>query len=77
MSKMNTMDTIKELLKSKTIWGVILLVLNGTLFKDNPLTDQFGDQVNGAIDSILTTVGAVLAVWGRLTAKAPLIGRPV
>lgn len=77
MSKMNTLDTVKELLKSKTIWGVILLVLNGTLFKNNPLTEQFGDQVNAAIDSVMVTVGAVLAVWGRLTAKAPMVGRPV
>lgn len=77
MAQMNTLETVKELLKSKTIWGVILLLVNNTILKEAPLDAQFGEQATSAITGLLDAIGAVLAVWGRLTAKGPLIERKV
>lgn len=71
-----TFDTVKELLKSKTVWGVLLLLLNNTVLKNSPLDESFGEQATTALTGALDAIGAVIAVWGRLTAKGPIIGKP-
>lgn len=71
-----TMDTLRQMLTSKTIWGVVILLLNNTILKDSPLAESFGEQASSAITGLLDALGTVLAVWGRMTASGPMVGRP-
>lgn len=60
----------KSLLRSKTIWGVVVLLLPH-------LARLFGWQMDSAeaqavVDSGVSLLGAILGVWGRFTASRPL-----
>ena len=57
----------KIFLKSKTVWGVIVMALPVILplFGVNIDTSAIG----GAGDQILTAVGAILAIYGRVKAS--------
>lgn len=68
----------KGWLQSKSIWGVGLMLLPtiAKLFGYN----VSGDDVNTIIQvgsNIMEGIGAILAVWGRVTATAPLSASPV
>jgi hypothetical protein len=70
---MKTLDILKQLAASKTIWGVLILLLNATVLKDSPLTEGMGDEASNILENIVNVVGTVLAFWGRLTARGPII----
>jgi len=55
---------VKGLLASKTVWGTILQVvaMAAMFFKVD-----IGDQ-EGWIEAITAVVGAVVTIWGRITA---------
>jgi len=69
------MNDVKSFIESKTIWGAAIAVVP-------PLANLFGytvtgadvAQVTGSIDSVVTAVGGLLAVFGRVTATKA-IGR--
>ncbi len=68
----------KFFLRSKTIFGALILLINPllALFGIEPLAaDQvagMGDQIVVVLDSLNEIVGLVLVVWGRVSAKSSL-----
>ena len=68
----------KFLLKSKTIWGILLMVIPAVcpLLGIEPPSSadlqQFGDNLFTTANGIIQIIGALLAVYGRLTAKHQL-----
>lgn len=69
----NKMAIIKEALKSTAIWGLLLLALNATIFKEMPLDDALGEELRNNIVGAVDVVGWFMALFGRLTAKKPII----
>ena len=69
------MYNVKSFIKSKTIWGAVIAVAP-------PVANLLGYTITGAdvaqvttsIDAIVTGAGALLAVYGRVTATKA-IGR--
>lgn len=74
-------DPSKVFLKSKTIWGGLILGLPPILESigmgglGQALVD-LNPTVMGIIDKLADLVGLVLVVWGRATAKAPITVTP-
>ena len=69
--------TIKNPFASKTIWGAILVILGllGRTFGfDVPKEEISGlfDAISANWENILQIVGAILTVWGRITASIPV-----
>jgi hypothetical protein len=61
---------IKGLLASKTVWGTILqVVAMGAMF----MKVDIGDQA-GWVEAITALVGAVVTIWGRITAVKKISG---
>lgn len=71
----STVDILKQMAASKTVWGVLILIFNMFL-KDSPLDEALGEQIAHAITQFLDAIGAVVALWGRLTAKGPIVNQP-
>jgi hypothetical protein len=68
------MNGVKGLLTSKTVWGVILMIL-GTFFKWTGEDVRFLTEAAVNIASLgLEFVGAVLAVYGRMRAEKSIKG---
>ncbi len=69
------MENSKFILKSKTIWGVLIAAVPTILA-------QFGydmgnpELLNGIVNEIFEVVGAVLAVFGRIVAEGPIAIKP-
>lgn len=64
-------------LKSKTIWGVVLMALP-TLFSALGLEWQQSDgaTIEKFVGYGVEVVGFILAVWGRKNATKPLVATP-
>lgn len=77
LSAVKTIDLLKQLLGSKTIIGVLILLVNNTILKDAPIDEAVGQEAAVALDGLLNAIGTVLAVWGRLTARGPMIGNSI
>lgn len=58
------MDEVKGMLQSKTIWGAFIAVA-ATVAQMSGW--DLGDT-NGLAEQIVALVGAVIAIWGRVTA---------
>ncbi len=68
---MGSLALIQNLLRSKTFFGLVVIVV-GMVFKGvdpNALTNELYSTALTLTDAI----GAVLVLWGRMTAKEPLI----
>jgi uncharacterized membrane protein len=65
------MNDVKSFLKSKTIWGAAITVAPSVagLF-GYTITGADVATANDAINSIVTAVGSLLAIYGRVTARA-------
>lgn len=62
----------KSIFESKTVWGVIVMMLSHFL---PSLGVNLDEASQGAISEQFTIlIGAGLAIWGRFTAKAPIDG---
>lgn len=69
------MKDVKSFLRSKTIWGAVIAVAPPVLnLLGYSVTGADVAQVSGSIDSIVTAVGALLAVYGRVTATKAIGG---
>lgn len=55
----------KEFILSKTVWGVVVMLV--AVF-----SDSLGLKLGDSVDSIVTAIGAILALYGRFTAEGPL-----
>lgn len=70
------MEQKKHPLKSKTIWASILLLGTGLLSATGVLNDSQVEIVKNigpeVLSGIATSVLALVAAWGRVTAKASL-----
>ncbi len=67
---------ITDILKSKTIWGVLIAAIPTLLgFFGLQVGDigVFTDLANNAVDSLVTLAGSALAVYGRIVAVKGLI----
>lgn len=58
------MDGVKGFLQSKTIWGVVVMVTAQILKRNGVEVDEAG-----LLNDIVSIVGTILAVYGRVTAK--------
>lgn len=68
------MNDVKGLLRSKTVWGVILMIL-GTFFQWSSEDVKFLTEAAVNIVSLgLDLTGAVLAVYGRMKAEKNIKG---
>jgi hypothetical protein len=54
----------KKLIQSKTFWGGVIMLANGVA---KHLGYDLGDQA-AWVDILVNLSGAVLAIWGRITA---------
>lgn len=65
------MSSAKVLLNSKTIWGLMILILN-MFMKENQINDEISAELYAALTAVADSIGALLVLWGRITAKGPL-----
>lgn len=70
---MKIVDLIKQAIGSTTIWGLILLALNASVFKEMPLDEMIGGELRDQVVGLIDIVGWVVAFVGRLKAKGPLV----
>lgn len=65
------MNDAKSFLLSKTLWGILISAAGAILPKIGlmPFTDAGADEMAGLIVTIL---GAIFAVYGRIVAQKPL-----
>lgn len=60
----------KTIAQSKTLWGILLLVLPSLLARAGVQVDEA--EVQHALDAALELAGVILGVWGRFTATRAL-----
>ena len=70
---MKIVDLIKQALASTTIWGLIVLALNASVFKEMPLDDMIGVELRDKVVGLVDIIGWTVAFVGRLKAKAPIV----
>jgi len=58
----------KSILTSKTIWGLLIAVVAPLLAKHGISIDA-----GGFADDLVQVVGLLIALWGRVTARGPLV----
>ena len=64
------MAEIKGLLQAKTFWGIVIILLVPILRR---LGVDLNDTTGTAIaDDMVTLVGAIFAIYGRVAAKATI-----
>lgn len=68
--RMSVFDETKTLITSKTVWGGIILIGN---YIARRMGYDIGD-VSGWVDGIIHLTGAVLVVYGRVTAVKRIEG---
>jgi hypothetical protein len=69
------MNNVKSFFQSKTIWGAVIAVAPPVAnLLGYTITGADVAQVTSSIDAIVTGAGALLAVFGRVTATK-VIGR--
>lgn len=70
------MNEVKGLLRSKTFHGILLAALGFLAGPEAlPLLEPiFGGTLPGWMASILKAVGLLFALYGRITAKAQIVG---
>lgn len=76
---MSTPTEAKPALKSKTIWGVLILVMapfvgqiGEALQVAGSTAPSTGDAIAGVVSTAMTFTGAILATIGRMAAGQPL-----
>ena len=76
---MSTPTEAKPALKSKTIWGVLILVMapfvaqiGDALQVAGTTAPSTGDAIAGVVSTAMTFTGAILATIGRMAAGQPL-----
>lgn len=57
----------KSLITSKTFWGVVMMTLG-------VFVPEYQGVLDGSVDNILSVVGGVLAIYGRIKAVRPIGG---
>lgn len=68
------MKQVKSFIASKTIWGVILMIA-GSIFGYN-IPEGADQELAGIASVVMESVGAVLALYGRIKAdkKITVVG---
>lgn len=66
------MEGVKGILQSKTIWGVVVMIVAQILKRNGVEVDEAG-----LLNDLVSLVGTVLAVYGRVTAKTAITAAPV
>jgi len=66
------MATILAALKSRAIWGIIVMVTSRFLHITPEAQESLIDEIVKAVPDILGVGGAVLAIVGRFKAKGPI-----
>jgi hypothetical protein len=65
------MDNVKGLVFTKTFWGVVITLVGLVLPKIRTLDPEAAASV---AEQVMQAVGAVIALIGRITAKAQVVG---
>jgi len=70
------MDTIKNILGSKTVWGLVITAIPtvANIFGYS-VTEGFSEGVAGLVDQTAQLVGIAIALYGRAVALKPLISK--
>lgn len=63
------MEATKNFLTSKSIWGVIILILSAIGF---PVPEGFEASAIDLVNSIFIAIGGALAIYGRVKAEKKL-----
>ena len=63
-------DQVKGILQSVTFWGVTVSIF-GAFFPTLALTDT---ETASIVQGIVTVIGTVIAIYGRVTAVTPIAG---
>ena len=70
------MEQTKHPLKSKTIWALILMLLVGVLTATGAISGSQAEVIKNigpeVLSGLTTSVLALIAAWGRITAKTTL-----
>ena len=61
------LSTLKDLMVSRTIWGMAILLANSTLGKN--IDPGLGEQAPAVFGSLFDAIGATMVVIGRIMAK--------
>jgi hypothetical protein len=61
------MQDPKSILESKTFWGIVVALAMPTLAKHGIVIDP-----TGLTTDLSTVIGGLLAIYGRVTASAPV-----
>jgi hypothetical protein len=73
---MNILDTLKNALGSKTIWGILIALIPTVLAKFGlQITDvaAFAAGSEQTVNDVTALIGSVLAIYGRAKATGSLI----
>lgn len=68
------MGEVKSFVTSKTIWGVVLMVI-GSIFGYN-IPEGVDQEIANIASTVAEAVGAVLAVYGRIAANKKITLAP-
>lgn len=68
------MNEWKGLLKSKTVWGVICMIVGSFLGWGAEVQAEVADNVMLIVSGAFDIFGAGLAIYGRVKAKAEIKG---
>jgi len=88
-SKSKSKNSMKNPFKSKTIWGLIIMVVSSVLSRFGVETpkeeitetvqylDNSWEAILQVVQIVGDIVGGILIIWGRKTAKAPISLNPL
>lgn len=71
----STAEVFAGLVQSKTVWGVLALVAGAVAPQIGENLEQNAESIVDALGLVFAAVGAVLGIWGRMTAKGPLVAK--
>jgi hypothetical protein len=63
---------IADYIKSKGIWGAAIVLLG--FLAQHDVAIRVGQDIYPITD-VTSVLGAALGIWGRMTAKGPLVGK--
>lgn len=69
----STAEVFASLVQSKTVWGVIVLILSAVAPQVGALLDENVEAILSVLSQAGVLVGGILGIWGRMTAKGPIV----
>lgn len=67
-------EEVKGLLKSRTVWGVIIMIAGSLLGWSTEVQTEITDSAMLIVSAVLEAGGAALAIYGRVKATKTIQG---